>query len=130
MAEPHQPNSFQLAGDDIAVTYDETSVTGEPQFTYRNGSREVSRRGDEIRREETSIGTLVTVELEAVPDLKVVEVTVLIPRINLRNREVEFESFEIETTSHTSVGGPAMIDGPLQTYCTRALKGTARFLEF
>src|SRR5207247_1938162 len=49
-AEPHRPNSFQLSSDDgIEVTYQETSITGEPQFTYRDGSRETSKGDNEIR---------------------------------------------------------------------------------
>jgi uncharacterized linocin/CFP29 family protein len=128
-AEPHRPNSFQLSSDDgIEVTYQETSITGEPQFTYRDGSREISKRGDEIRREETSIGTLVAIELEAVPDFQAVVLSLVIPGINLRDGDAEFETLAIETTTRTTIG-PGMITGPLQSYRTRTLRGTARFHE-
>jgi hypothetical protein len=130
-SEPHRPNSFQLSGDDdVEVTYEETSVTGEPLFTYRDGRRDTSSNGDGIRREETSIGTLVTIELEAVPDLQTVEFTLLIPIINLREGDADFETLGIETTAQTSVGGPEMMSGALQSYRTRTFRGTARFREF
>jgi hypothetical protein len=129
--ESRRPNSFRLSGDDdVEVTYEETSITGGPQFTYRDGSREISRSGDEIRREETSIGTLVTIELEAVPDLKVVTLTLLIPIISLPNGDAKFETLAIETTAQTNIAGPGSISGPLQSYLTRTLRGSARFLEF
>jgi hypothetical protein len=130
-SEPRRPNSFQLSSDDnVQVTYEETSITGEPLFTYRDGPRELSRRGDEIRRQETSIGTLVTIELEAVPDLQTVELTLLVPIINLRDGDADFETLGIETIAQTSVGGPEMMTGALQSYRTRTLRGTARFREF
>jgi hypothetical protein len=129
-AEPRRPNSFRLSGEDnVEVTYEETSTTGEARFTYREGGGEIARSGDEIHREETSIGTLVTIELEAVPDLQAVKLTLLIPIINLPNGDAEFETLAIETTEQTTIGGPGMLSGPLQRYRTRTLHGAARFLE-
>jgi hypothetical protein len=130
-AEPRRPNSFRLSGDDnIEVTYEETSIIGEASFTYRDGGREISRSGDEIHHEETSIGALVTIELEAVPDLEAVKLTLVIPIINLPNGDAEFETLAIETTEQTTVGDPGILSGgPLQSYRTRTLHGTARFLE-
>jgi hypothetical protein len=129
-AEPRRPNSFRLSGDDnIELTYEETSITGEARFTYRDGGQEILRSGDEIHREETSIGALVTIELEAVPDRQTVKLTLLIPIITLRNGEAKFETLAIETTEQTTIGGPGIPSGPLQSYRTRTLHGTGRFLE-
>jgi hypothetical protein len=63
-----EANQFSLQSDTITVSYSSTSIAGVPQFTYRDLIREVSRSGDDIRREDTEIGTLVTIDVEAVPD--------------------------------------------------------------
>ncbi len=131
MSEPRQPNSFELSGDyGVELRYDATSITGEPQFQYRDGEREVSRCGDEVRLLEAEIGTLVTIELEAVPDLHVVDLSVLLPSINLSDGDEEFETLAIETTNRSNIGGPSMLTGALQTYRSQTLRGTARLLEF
>jgi hypothetical protein len=128
--ERQRANSFQLAGDEhVEVTFQETSITGEPQFTFRDGIREVSRSGQQIDRDETRIGTLVTVELEAVPDAHVIDLTLLIPAVNLPNGDAEVEALAIETIIRSSIGGPNLITGALQSYRTLRLSGTARFLQ-
>jgi hypothetical protein len=131
MTEPRRPNSFQLSGDyGVEITYDETSITGDPHFSFRDGSRDVSASGNEIRREDTSVGTLVSIQLEAVPDLHTIGVTLLLPTINLDDGEAEFGTIAVETTSRTAIGGPSTITGALQTYRVYTLQGAARLLLF
>ena len=131
MTQPRHPNSFQLSGDyGVEITYDETSITGEPRFTFRDGSRDVSASGDEIRREETNVGTLVGATVEAVPDRDVTDVSVLLPTINLDDDEAECAAIAIETTTRSAIGGPSTISGPLQSYKAYAVNGTARSLQF
>jgi hypothetical protein len=131
MAEPRHPNRFELTGyDGVELTYDTTSIAGQPQLHFRDGERDVSRSGDEIESLEIGIGTLVSAQIEAVPDDHTVTVSVLLPTVNLDDGEAEFETVASETTSRTSIGGPALATGPVESYKPLQLRGTARLVAF
>jgi hypothetical protein len=131
MSERRRPNRYALKGGYQAqLTYETTSFTGEPQLQYSDEKYDVTRRGDEIRSQELEIGTLVTIELEAVPDARVVELGVLVPAVNLDDGSAEVETVAVVTTERTSIGGPGLVSGQLQTYEVQALSGTAELVEF
>jgi hypothetical protein len=130
MNEPRRPNSFELSGYDAELRYDTTSIAGTPQLHFREGQRDVTRSGDEIETVELSIGTLVSAQIESIPDASVVTISVLIPTVNLDDGEAAIETVAIETTTRTSIGGPGLVSGPLQTYRSLALSGTARLVQF
>ena len=55
----------------------------------------------------TDIGNLVTVQIDAVPDLHTLTFSVLIPRFNLpEGNENPFETEAVLTMHLTSIGGP------------------------
>jgi hypothetical protein len=59
------PNSFQLRGYDIGVSYITMSATGEPQLTYTHRGETFNFRGDQFRLDRTPFGQMiVTVGLE------------------------------------------------------------------
>lgn len=126
-----QPNLFELAGEYTQITYSTTSITGQPQFNYQDQQRDVNVAGDDIRSLETEIGTLVTVTLEVIPDLHTLTVTLLVPQINLDvGNEGPLSTLTVLTTHRTSIGGPGLVEGQLQTYESVALEGTARLVAF
>jgi hypothetical protein len=130
--EPNQPNLFELTGEYAQIlTYSTTSITGQPQFFYRDQQREFTFTGDEIRSLDSEIGMLITVTLEVIPDLHTLTLTLLLPQINLdEGNESAFSTLAILTTHRTSIGGPRLVKGPLQTYEVVALEGTARLVTF
>jgi hypothetical protein len=129
-AGPRHPNNFRLSGDEgVEVSYDQTSQTGQPLLSYRDARRDLSRSGHDIRSEETNIGRLVTIELETVPDLHSISLSLLIPVINLDDGKAEFETLAIETTSQSGPGGPWLIPGPIDSYRAMRLRGKAQLLE-
>jgi hypothetical protein len=74
---------------------------------------------------------LITVTLEVIPDLHTLTLTLLVPQINLdEGNESSFSTQAILTTHRTSIGGPNLVKGPLQTYEVVALEGTARLVAF
>jgi hypothetical protein len=87
-------------------------------------------RGDEIRLAETEIGRTVTVTLEAVPDLHVETLTLLLPPTNLQNGESRLRTEAITTTHRTSIGGPRLVRGQVLSYATATLSGMARSVVF
>jgi hypothetical protein len=120
------PNLFVLqgAGGGTQIAYSATTVTGEPELSYQGPHGENVFSGDAIRRAETALGTELTVELEAVPDLKSVTLTLVLPHGLGRQR---FSTFAVVTTNPTSVTGPQ--NGHPQTYEVIALEGEAQFVE-
>jgi hypothetical protein len=126
-----QPNLFQLAGGYIQITYSTTSITGKAQFHYQDQKRDVNVTGEDIRSLETEIGTLVTVTLEVIPDLHTLTVSLLVPQIKLNEgNESPLSTPAILTTHRTSIGGPGLVEGQVQTYEVVALEGTASLVAF
>jgi hypothetical protein len=125
------PNLFELRGRDVRVTYSTSSITGKPLLQYRGRSGGKNFSGQEIRAAQTEIGTLVTVTLEAVPDSRSVTLTVVLPAINGAGRmATPFKTTVLLTTHRTSIGGPGLVKGPVQTYQTIPVDGQARTVRF
>ena len=127
------PNLFTFSGrrDDTQVTFSTTSITGQPQFTYHDDTRDVSATGDEITAERSVLGTLVTVTLEAVPDLHTVTATLVLPDLGgLSGPVTHFGTFLVLTENRTSIGGPALVTGALQRYTVVKGRGTAQQVAF
>jgi hypothetical protein len=131
MADLKEPNLYELSCDDVALTYSTTSFDGSPRISFRDAERKLDFSGEQIRTSATELGTEVTVSLEFIADLRAVTLTLLVPAINLgEETEIPFDTVAIETTNHTTIGGPRLITGPLQTYRVIALNGTAKFVQF
>ena len=126
MNEPRHPNHYELESDyGSQVSYDTTSLTGEPLLSYRGGGFDVSARGDQIRTQELGVGTVVSIVLKAVPDAETVTLSLLLPRVNLGEGPAELKAVAIVTTAKTSIGGPDLLTGPLESYKVEQLHGTA-----
>jgi hypothetical protein len=91
----------------------------------------LSFRGDDISVTSSPLGTLVTVVLELILDLHTFTATLVLPDINLGDRQVVwFMTVVILTKNLTSFGGPQLVTGPLQTYQVVKLGGVAQHVEF
>ena len=131
MASVTEPNLYELQGGNLRVTYSTTSITGKPIFSFQQGRKTLSFTGNDIQTVKTSIGTLVTVTIEAVADLKTVTFSLLLPAVNLQQKKkVNIKTIGILTTSKTSIGGPKLVAGALQTYKVVALRGSASAVLF
>lgn len=141
--EGGEANHFGLAGGEVQITYDTTGIAGEPQLTYRGpigfgpiDERPIDSRtivGDEIRTEQSSLGRLVTVYLDAMPDAATFYLTLLLPDFNpmvLGAAPAPFTTLAILTTLRTSIAGPGLVEGALQEYAAVALEGAAEFVAF
>jgi hypothetical protein len=130
-AERHEANYFVLNGEQTQITYATTSFTGLPLLTYQGRYGSHSFTGDQIQRQATAIGELVMAgPLETIPDLWEVTLTLLVPEINLigGGAATPIATVAIITTHHTTIGGPGLVQGALQTYEVVALQGTAQFV--
>lgn len=129
--QTNQPNLFLLSSRNIRIRYQTTSLQGSPEFHYEDGRVNIDRRGDEIRTEYTGIGQLVTIVVEQVPDLETVTFTVVLPAVNLQERRpASLSTLGVVTRDMTTIGGPGLIVGQVQTYDAVELKGTAQLVQF
>jgi hypothetical protein len=124
-------NRYQLSCTGIELDFFVADIGGEPSLTLRIDGEEVSARGDEVDVESTPIGTLVSVDLPfaAVPDQKGETYSALLPAVNVEYDPVRIWAPGIRTTQLTSIGGPDLVDGPLQTYEVMILSGEASVVE-
>lgn len=124
-----RPNLYELHRKSLHLTYMSTSKDGRARLHYADKKGEKSFTGDEIQVTDSAIGRLLTVTLEAVPDLHVITLSILLPELHIE-REAHIETAAIYTTSRTSIGGPALVKGQVQTYRAISLSGSARAVEF
>lgn len=131
MADQFQEaNLFELTGGGIQVTYSTSSFSGVPLFSYRDASANQQFSGDEIDVIETTIGNLVTVTLQTIPDLRVVRFTLVLPPVNVifGSAGTCIDLPAITSTTHTTIAGPNL--GPTVTYTPAAMSGTAQVVAF
>ena len=130
--QPSAPNLFNLEGDGATISFAASSIAGVPQFSYRDSEHNVSQSGEDIRRLETEIGTLVTIDLAQIPDLQTIKVTLVLPTVNLPQpaNVSDLQTIAILTTARTTIGGPNLVVGQIESYRTLYLRGTARKVVF
>jgi hypothetical protein len=124
-----QPTLYELSGDGIQVTYATSSFAGPPIFNYHDATIARKFTGDEIKKVETPIGTLVTVLIHLTVDSGSTTFSLLVPQVNLPPTNIAQITTEGITTLHRmQIVGPP--NGQTELYTTHVLRGTAVFAEF
>lgn len=126
-------NHFEVEGYGVQITYSESSITGDPRFSYSDKDRSLNFSGSEVQVQGTdALGDLITVTIENVSDLRTMTVTLLVPKVNLpeTTKQSSFETEAVFTTNHTTIGGTSLVQGQLKSYKTVALTGTAQQVVF
>ena len=125
-----EASDFNIRGP-IVINYSRTTFIGVPQLSYKDAELNLNFRGDDITRQNTPLGEIVTVTLEnEVPvDGPLRTFTLLVPRIRLRRGdEVPFDTLGIETID-TSAGFAPPRPSVLQTYRLHQLQGVAVLVD-
>lgn len=126
-----EANQFTITGP-IVISYSTTSIAGVPLFSYKDGELDLNFRGDDITRQDTPLGELVTVTLQnLVPvDGPLRTFTLLVPEIRLNmGDEVPFDTLGIDTID-SSAGFALPLLGVLQVYRSHQLRGRAMLVAF
>jgi hypothetical protein len=119
-------NHYLVAGSEIEGTIDTSSVSGRPSVDLRiNGQ---SLQDPEFGNTEQGIEVSGLIAL--VTDTHSVHLRLLVPAINVGTEPVPFAGLAVLTTARSSIGGPALVDGPRQFYEIRPVGGTAEAVEF
>ncbi|WP_374087455.1 hypothetical protein [Methylomicrobium lacus] len=131
-AEPVPANSYECRGAGVSVSYATTSFTGEPTLTVTTPAESLSQSGEQISIQDTVLGKLVSIVTEQTPDLSTETLTLVVPDVNVTDTapQVRFTSELFTTTTHTSIGGPALVTGPVQESKSKKLVCKASLLNF
>lgn len=128
------PDLYELRGEGIRVNYSTTGIDGMPHLNYQKGKTEKSFSGDDIRIENSELGTLVSVNIETAVDGGGTAFTLIVPRVNLddsQNLDVAVPISVVGiTTRHAFSPLPQFNFGQRDFYRTVTLKGFARHVVF
>lgn len=127
-----QANLITLHSSTLKISYSCSSFDGKPLLNYQKGTdTPLTFRGSQLRQKQTEIGQLVFVTLKNVPDSRSIVFSLLLPQINVNaGQDVVIKVKGIETTSRTSIAGPNLVKGQVQTYKVYALTGKASYVQF
>jgi hypothetical protein len=124
-----KPNFFELSGDGIQVTYSTTSFEGQPHFNYHDATLSKLFVGNQIRTENTALGTLVSVTIHQTIDAGSTSFTILIPRVNLRvSNSAPIVTYGITTLHKFSIVGAP--NGQADIYTAHSMQGIAAEVFF
>ena len=126
-----EANRFDLQGYGTKISFSMNNISRQPSLSYEDQHRDLHFGGADIAVEETGIGKLVTVEIEAEPDAHRLTISFLLPRLNLPDGdECSFQTEAILTNHLTTTGGPDRVKGQRMTYSSLTLSGRARRAKF
>jgi len=125
-------NTYKCRGPGVGVSYATTSFTGEPTLTVATSAGSISQRGEQISTQDTVLGKLVSIVTAQTPDLSTETLTLIVPDVNVTDAapDIRFNTELFTTTTHTSIGGPALVTGPVQESKSKRVICRASFLEF
>jgi hypothetical protein len=127
--QQNEPNQFVLQGvapkyGNVSIIYSTTSLASKPILSYTDSKgTHKNFTGDQIRTQETEIGTMVTVTSLMTIDFGGKKLTILIPAIRLGDSAQKFKTIAVVTTYYGPIIPPTT--RVLQTYEVIDLKGTA-----
>jgi hypothetical protein len=100
---------------------------GKPHFTYKDAEYDRSYIGDEIRIQQSEFGSLVTVTLRYLPDADSTTVTLIVPRVWVRDLSESVETLAIKCFNIMTMLPPR---GAAQSYEAILLKGSVKSTIF
>jgi hypothetical protein len=115
-------NHFVVSGAGIEGTIDTSGIAGDPVVSLTVDGSELQAPSLAV----TGDGVVVRGIHEQVPDDHTVEAVVTVPEVNLdESGSATCAGLAVLVTQRTSIGGPRLVDGPLQEYELRPLAVTA-----
>ena len=125
--QSENPNQYQLTSSEVQITYTPGNDNGQPELGYQGSHGNITFTGNDIRNEETTLGTLITVFLVRTVDRGSVTLTLLMPGVNLADTtEQPIQTLAIETQNLFSILDRNKAR-QTQIYQVYNLQGTARY---
>lgn len=116
---------FELSGDALRVWFSSDGLDGVSHLTVDDESGTREFHGREIRTTRSEFGELHSVTLDAVPELEIVTLTLILPAVSIPvdAGPLHIEVLGIITTSRSAIAGPP--EGAASTYRPVVLAGDA-----
>lgn len=118
---------FQLSDECVQITYLTNGQDGKPHFTYKDAEYDRSYIGDEIRIQQSEFGSLVTVTLRYLADADSTTVTLIVPRVGVRDLSESVQTLAITCLNIMTMLPPP---GAAQSYEAILLKGSVKSTIF
>lgn len=126
-----RPNLWELKSGTLSVTYATSGIDGKPHLTYSDSGTTVNASGDEIRMQETEIGTLVSITIRRTVDSGSAAFSLLVPLVNMESAAAVVSVNVVGiTTNHRFSPVPMMNRGQVQLGMPVVLNGTAKRVTF
>jgi hypothetical protein len=129
-ADEPGPRRYALRGGETEIVFGPGAAGDPARLDYRDPAGALRFASDELDLARVEpLGGVASVLLEAVPDGYARYLTLLVPAVNRDEDrpDVPIRTLAILTTHLTSIGGPALVEGAVQTYEVVALDGVAEF---
>ncbi|HSV65780.1 MAG TPA: hypothetical protein VLJ59_07730 [Mycobacteriales bacterium] len=124
----NEANFYSVEGQHLHVTLSPT-LDGGLQLSYQDPSTHRLFQKDEVQREATALGVIVTVVLSQIPDLGSTTFSLLVPTVRLGPGESAHVSTLGVTTIHRTSIAPILDRGQQDSYTVVRLRGTASFVQ-
>ena len=118
-----EANHYKLCNGSLNIIYTANDLLGRPQLNYQDGKQTQNFVGDQIRREETALGLLVSVGAGASDLTPKYRFTLVLPRVLVGEQPAELTTFIV--FENRSPIGRLPQPGPLESYSVKSLSGTA-----
>jgi hypothetical protein len=127
---PESADLYELKGKDTAITFRDSGEDGGPVLTldYKTEFGEIQETftGDEIHRLDGTVGSLVSVPVLYIADGGSLDLLIFFPEVNIRNGEEEaISTVAVLANQRTTIAGPGILDGQIETYEAITLTGIA-----
>jgi hypothetical protein len=118
---PDAPEIYELLGKQTEVSYRPATQ----RLEVRDNAKS---RVFTAQEERISVGTIATAVLEVIADGPTRMLTLLLPSVNFLgdSEEAHVTAVAMFTVAQSSIGGPQLVNGAIESYEAELLKGTAR----
>lgn len=114
-------NRYEFTGGAVSGTVDLAGITGQPVVHLQFDQWSITDA--DVKMGE--LGVVVTARLDFVPDKESTRLHLVLPEANVGDEAVAVEGFAVLVTTRSSIAGPGLVEGPLQSYAVRSVSGTA-----
>jgi hypothetical protein len=121
-ADAQSANHYVFDGRGMTGTVDTTSIAGTPVASVTVDGVDATNVGVQ---HAPGLGVMVRGDLSAIADGPSRAVTVVVPEVNVSAEPEPFWGLAVIVTTQSSIGGPALVQGAIQSYDPREVSGTA-----
>jgi hypothetical protein len=116
---------YHLSEDGVRIVF--AMENQEPELVYEDKEGERKFSGRQIHLEHIQLGYMASVVLNEAPDSHTTTFSLAVPAANRPDevKSIAVKTFAVRTTHRTSIGGPDLVEGQIQTYETYGLEGNA-----